>query len=958
MSERIYQVLYAKYNSVRRPEFRVTTEICEGPEGVFVRKRAGSKEAGAHLEAIAENAAGMKDYYRGIQVIPVDKGEGELRFPYINGQTLAEQIDVQHFERERFVDQVNRQIAVALSVREECRVPFEQTKAFETLFGKINISDVPALKPANIDGLLTNFVENESGVHCIDCEWVCPFPVPVQYIRYRLLLYLYVNQIHSQFDGLHLEEMLGWFGFSESECAMYWQMEDHFQQYVHGENRKYIYTEHYIKQRLYPEDMVREMNDMRADVAAKRSIIHDKDVHIGSLDHIIEGKENMIAAQKNIIRDKDVHIGNLERMMSDKDRQIQQQNDHIQQLILDFQTITNSFFWRITKPARVTVDKTKRLIRKNENVYLFTRFLKDALRHGGGYAKQRRQEYFEEKERIRIRSGWASEAELTQQKRDQFPRQVRFSILVPLYNTPNVFLREMIQSVIDQSYANWELCLADGSDSKHTSVRRICNRFARKDPRIKYRRLKENLGISGNTNACIDMATGDYIALFDHDDILHPSALYEVMKAVCDQGADYVYTDEVTFESPDWFKLITVHYKPDFAPDNLLANNYICHFSAFSANLLKKVGGFRTEYDGSQDHDMILRLTNAATKVVHIPRVLYWWRSHPQSVSQDIGAKQYAVDSAKRAVHDFLLDYRHVDVEVESTRAFPTIFRIKYPIRNLAKISIVIPNKDHIEDLKRCVDSILAKTSYPDYEIIIAENNSESEEIFSYYLELEKQKDIRVLRYDGAFNYSKINNWAVSHCNGQYIVLLNNDTEVITPDWLENMLMYAQREDVGAVGAKLYFPDGRIQHAGVVIKMGDDRVAAHAYYGAGHDHIGYMGRLCYAQDFSAVTAACLMIDRRKYDEINGLDEGFAVAYNDVDFCLKLRAKGYLNIFTPFAELYHHESASRGYETGEKLERFKRECSLFKSKWADVLEAGDPYFNPNLSLDSPMFEPKQ
>ena len=956
MSKGNCRVLYAKYNSERKPEFRVTTEFCEDASGVFVRKRAGEEAARAHLENILKNSDCLQEYYQNIRVLSAEQTEGELRFPCIKGQTLADQIVARGFDKARFVARVNEKLATVLSIHERYFVPFEMTDQFKAMFGKVEIGDVPALNPANIDSLFTNFIENEAGIYCIDCEWVCHFPVPLAYIRYRILLYLYVNQVRSMLNGVSLEEMLGWFGFSERECAVYWQMDDRFQQHVHGEGRRYIYDEHYKKANHFIGDMEREMQAMRADVLAKTGIIHDKDVHIGSQEKTIHDMKALVEAQEGIIHDKDVHIGTQEKTIHDKDVLIANQYAQIQKLTLDFQTISNAFFWRVTKPARVIMDNLKRLVKKNEPLYLFSRTAKDGLRHGPRYALKNRRDYLQAKRKALMANAWPTDEEMGRQRKETFPKRITFSILVPLYNTPEDFLREMIGSVQNQTYTRWELCLADGSDEAHDFVGKICQTLSRKDSRIRYRKLEKNLGISGNTNACIDMARGDYIALFDHDDILHPSALYEMMKAICQQDADFVYTDEVTFESPDKNRFITVHYKPDYAPDNLLANNYICHFSAFSAQLLKEVGGFRTDYDGSQDHDMILRLTHAASKVVHIPKVLYWWRSHPQSVSQDIGAKQYAVDAAKRAVHDFLLDYQHVDTVIESTRAFPTIFQIVYPLRKQAKVSIVIPNKDHVEDLTRCIRSIIDKSTYGNYEIVVVENNSESEEIFAYYEQLKKADNIRVLRYKGEFNYSKINNWAVRQCKGEYIVLLNNDTEIITPNWLENMLMYAQRDDVGAVGAKLYFPDGRIQHAGVVIKMGNDRIAAHAYYGAPHDYIGYMGRLCYAQDFSAVTAACLMIQKRKCDEVKGLDEDFAVAYNDIDFCLKLRKKGYLNIFTPFAEVYHYESASRGYETGEKLERFKREVSYFREKWSDVLEAGDPYFNPNLSLDSPMFEP--
>lgn len=998
-------VLYSKYNSTRRPEFRLTTEICEDKEGKFVRKRADRTAAAAHLQKIKINHSALQGYYQNIRIVDVKQEDDSLRIPYIEGSTLEEIIGRKNLGKEEYLALVREKMDTVLAVQDQYKVPFKSTDEFESVFGKVDLDNVPALNPANVDSLFSNFIENDEGIVCIDCEWVCPFAVPMNFIRFRILLYLYTLQTQNLINDLSLEEVFTYFGIPEEEIRIYREMDDHFQQFVHGDHRKYIYPDRYRKQDLsidgisqklkdqeehisnlekvvanrekevydkevhiqdlnkiihdkdvYIQDQEARIDNLQTVVTIREKEVNDKEVHIQDLDRIIHDKEVHIQDLNKIIHDKDVHIQDLNKIIHDKDVHIENQSARIRQLTADYEAVTNAFFWRITGPARKLLTGIKQKARKNERVYLSLSLVKDCMRHGFKYANQRRKNYIADKKRAREAASWPSEEIRAKQRKERFSRNVTFSILVPLYNTPEVFLREMIESVQEQTYPKWELCLADGSDAEHEIVGKICHEYAKKDRRILYKKLEKNLGISGNTNACIEMATGNYIALFDHDDILHPSVLYETMKAICEQDADYIYTDEVTFESPDKNKLITLHYKPDFAPDNLLANNYICHFSAFSMELLKKAGAFRSAYDGSQDHDIMLRLTHFANRVVHIPKILYWWRSHPQSVSQDIGAKQYAVDAAKRCVHDFIRDQYHVETIIESTRAFPTIFRIIWPIQNQPKVSIVIPNKDHIEDLQRCVSSILQKSTYGNYEIVVVENNSESDGIFDYYTQLEENDRIRVIRYEGEFNYSKINNWAVKQCDGDYIVLLNNDTEVITPEWLENMLMYAQREDVGAVGAKLYYPDGRIQHAGVVIKMGNDRIAAHAYVGAGHDHIGYMGRLCYAQDMSAVTAACLMINRRKYDEVNGLDEGFAVAYNDVDFCLKVRQEGYLNIFTPFAELYHHESATRGYETGEKLKRQQRECEIFRNKWADVLEKGDPYFNPNLSLDSPMFEP--
>ena len=549
------------------------------------------------------------------------------------------------------------------------------------------------------------------------------------------------------------------------------------------------------------------------------------------------------------------------------------------------------------------------------------------------------------------------EAERVRQQETVFERAVKISILVPLYNTPESFLREMIESVTNQTYGNWELCLADGSDAEHAYVGEICAEYIKADKgRIVYQKLEKNAGISGNTNECLKLATGEYIGLFDHDDILHPSALYEYVKVINEQGADYIYCDETTFKGNDINHMLTMHFKPDYAIDNLRANNYICHFSVFARNLLDGTELFRSKFDGSQDHDMILRLTDRAKKVVHVPRLLYYWRSHAGSVASGIDAKPYAVQAAKGAVADHLKRHGYDHFQITSTRAFETIFKIRYSIVGNPKISIVIANKDHASDLRRCISSIVEKSTYENYEIIVVENNSTTQEIFDYYKELEDAEQVKVVTYKApsekaGFNYSAVNNFGVSHATGDYILLLNNDTQVITVNWMEELLMYAQREDVGAVGGKLYYENKTIQHAGVVLALGAHRTAGHSHYGQHRENLGYMGRLCYTQNVSAVTGACLLVKKSLFEEVGGLDEGFAISLNDVDFCLKLRKRGLLNVFTPFAELYHYESISRGLDNeGEKAKRYNQESEKFRNKWKEVLDAGDPYYNPNFSLD--------
>jgi GT2 family glycosyltransferase len=602
--------------------------------------------------------------------------------------------------------------------------------------------------------------------------------------------------------------------------------------------------------------------------------------------------------------------------------------------------IKSNPLWKASAPARRFVNKSVNAYRKVKGI-------------GGVRGLKAKLAYKKREKLAKENYGTKSFPDEDRRKFEEsyeFEKRPLISILVPLYNTDETMLREMIGSVKWQTYSNWELCLADGSDDAHAYVKDVVASF--NDERIKYKKLEKNGGISENTNQCLTLATGEYIGLFDHDDILHPSALFEYVKVINEQDADYIYCDETTFKSGNINHMLTMHFKPDYAIDNLRANNYICHFSVFKRKLLDSTELFRTKFDGSQDHDMILRLTDKAERIVHVPKLLYYWRCHPASVASNISAKTYAIDAAKGAVADHLRKHGYTDFRITGTKAFETIFKIRYKINGTPLITIVIPNKDHASDLKRCVTSILEKSTYTNYEIIIVENNSTDKKTFDLYEELkETSEKIKVVEFKGEFNYSEVNNFGVSFAKGEYILLLNNDTEVISVNWLEEMLMYAQREDVGAVGAKLYYGDKTIQHAGVVIGLGAHRTAGHTHYKMPKDNLGYMGRLCYAQDVSAVTGACLLVKKSLWDKVGGLDTDFKISLNDVDFCLKLRKEGYLNVFTPFAELYHYESISRGLDDqGEKAERYNKESEHFRNKWKSELEKGDPYYNPNFSLD--------
>jgi GT2 family glycosyltransferase len=631
--------------------------------------------------------------------------------------------------------------------------------------------------------------------------------------------------------------------------------------------------------------------------------------------------------------------------------------DQVDDLQFKLDRIRNNKFWKASKPAR--------------DVYHFAQRQVDRVRNQGdakGIVKKIRYKIREKQaEKGYGTASFPDDAARKQQAAEAaaLPRQILFSILVPLYNTPKEYLKDMLDSVLNQTYGNWELCLADGSDEAHAYVGEVVAEYRARNEnlakRIRYQKLEKNGGISYNTNQCLAMATGNYIAPFDHDDYLHPSVLYWYVRAINEQNADYLYCDETTFKESNLNHFVTIHFKPDYAIDNLRANNYICHLSCFDKKLLEGEELYRTEFDGSQDHDMILRLTDKAQHIIHVPKLLYYWRSHAGSTAGNIAAKTYAIDAAKGAVADHLRRHGFKNFKITSTRAFETIFKITYEIEGEPKISIVIANRDHAEDLKRCLTSIFEKSTWENYEIIIVENGSTDEAVFRYYNEVTNgpYKDrVRVVTYEykegESFNYSRINNVGAAAATGDYILLLNNDTEVISVNWMEELLMYAQRPDVACVGGKLYYPDKTIQHAGIVIGLGAHRTAGHTHYKQRRENLGYMGRLCYTQDVSAVTGACLMVKKSIWQELGGLDESFEVSLNDVDLCLRAREKNYLNVFTPFAELYHYESASRGSDVDgrskDNATRYDKEAAKFHDRWQAVIDAGDPYYNPNFTLD--------
>jgi len=537
--------------------------------------------------------------------------------------------------------------------------------------------------------------------------------------------------------------------------------------------------------------------------------------------------------------------------------------------------------------------------------------------------------------------------ELKQQRKYRFNYQPKISIIVPVFNTPRQFLIEMIESVLGQTYPNWELCIVDGG-STEKYIKEILDNYSKMDKRIKVKYLSENKGIVGNSNEALNLATGDYITFLDHDDLLPPFALFEVVKAINENpDVDVIYSDEDKIGLDG--KRFDPYFKPDWNPDLLKSANYITHLFVIKKELLDNIGWFREGFDGSQDYDLILRATEKAKEIVHLPKILYHWRVWGNSSSFSPETKMYAYNAGKKALEEHLKRLS-LNGKVEILKPFYGWYKITYEIKETPLISIIIPNKDNINLLQNCLESIYKKSTYKNFEILIVENNSVEEKTFRFYEEIEKRfKNLKIIYYDKTFNWSAINNYAVNYSRGEVLLFLNNDTEATNGDFLERMVEHLQREEVGIVGAKLYFPDNTIQHAGVIVGLGG--VAGHSHKHFPRNHPGYFGRLISIQNLSAVTGACMMVKRRVFEEVGGFSEEFPVTFNDIDFCLKVREKGYLIVWTPYAELYHYESKTRGYDdTPEKQERFKREIERFQKKWKSFLEKCDPYYNPNLSLD--------
>ena len=739
-----------------------------------------------------------------------------------------------------------------------------------------------------------------------------------------------------------------------------------------------------------------ELNELKQHAANLNQAVAERDGQIGNLNQAIAERDGHIANLNQAVAERDGQIGSLNQGIAERDGQIANLNQGIAErdgqiasldqavaerdgqiaiLTSEIHVLMASTSWKMTAPVRFTGHQVKRVR------HLF-RILPGIVQRGGGvwattrkaFTVMRREGMAGIKGRLHIVNAQAASVldesgqlvdcnDYTEWVRlydtlddaararirgkiDAMPRRPTISFIMPVYDSPLEFLDKAIWSVRNQLYPEWELCVADDA-SKNQAVRDLLKRHAAEDDRIRVVFRAENGHISAASNSALKLAQGEFIAMFDHDDQISEHALYLVAEELNRKPElDFIYSDQDKIDTKG--RRYDPYFKPDFNPDLLRSQNFVDHLAVFRATLVRELGGWRTEFDGSQDYDLVLRFTEqlSPARIAHIPYVLYHWRAVPGSLAIDAGAKNYAASRSRQALAEHLKRLGINGAEVTSHHPNLSIHRVIYPLSEEPLVSVIIPTKDGVDILRQCMDGLFNKTDYKNFEVIIINNQSKKTETYEYFKELSSDQRVKIINYDHPFNYSRINNIAVHEAKGSVLVFLNNDIEVINRDWLREMVSHAIRPEIGAVGARLYYPDGTVQHAGVL--LGYKGRAGHMYRYASPYWLGYWARGVLIQNLTAVTAACMVLRREIFEAVGGFDEeNFTVTFNDVDLCLRIHQKGYRNLYTPYAELYHHESKTRG------LLAFQSEEDYFATKWKPYIE-NDPAYNPNLSLEAEDF----
>jgi len=915
----------------------------------------------------------LRQFHHNITLIPGSNGYSIKRSPIHEGKSQVTTqglkfhlIDEGYIEGELLSYNIFRSL---LEEKQEAEISYAALKLHEYLLAKYSLNKVddggyPLVSGKAMDCTFWNVIVDSKGdLHFIDRKWEYEEGIPVDIILFRSLFFIYdaivpflnekerIEFISSVMKHIYPQ-------YSEERWKLGLRFEERIQSEVNGKPVKVGLNSCALNSVKKEVDRLRaaekELVDLRAATLSIKEQNQIFETELLSLNTKLAGLESELhqrAEREKALETERQNLvaanGNLERVKSNLEGELSSIRGSITwRMVMKYQGAINSIF-----------PTGSRLWRAYGRGLLGLRII---TTEGPGALFSKVKEYVDYKKSVSTQSDynqWILKNEPTASQLKQYSRESKrflfrpkISIITPVYNPEVAWIKSTIESVLRQAYDNWELCLADASTRE--DIKKFLKKYAKKDPRIKIKFLSQNKGISGNTNEALSLATGEYIGLLDHDDELSPDALYEVVKYLQDhRNADMVYSDEdkINLEG----KRIDPFFKPDWSQDMFLSCMYTCHFGVYRKSIIDQIEGFREGYDGSQDYDLVLRVIDKTKNIAHIPKILYHWRMVPGSTSGSIDSKRYAYEAAKRAIKDYMV---RNDIKGEVIDGlWVGSYYVKRDLIKKPMVSIIIPTKDNAKVLKNCINSIVKNTQYMNFEIIIVNNNSKENDTFEYFEKLQEYSNVRILDYNENFNFSAINNYAVKYSNGEIILFLNNDTKVITDTWMTSMLEQVQRSEVGAVGCKLLYPDNTVQHAGIILGINGrndgNNVAANCPYRGNGSHQGYFGRENIIINLSAVTAACMMIRKEVFKKIGGFDENLSVAYNDVDLCIRLRQEGYLIIYMPYAILYHYESLSRGYEdASEKLERFEKEIGYMRKKWASVIDAGDPYYNRNLSLN--------
>lgn len=902
------RLIYVKFNSFRRPDYRISTEIVDDGGKLSVIKRPMNKASEANVAGIADKYDLLRELYTDIKPIPCEKKGDSVVFPYINGTELLSDIDLQHLDEDGLYKEIDKALGRVFAFNAEAK-PFVKTDRFTEIFGDLEPKESEESYPVtNIDSNLDNFLSDGEQIWCIDYEWVADFPVPIRFVKYRTLLYFYTKNYELIDKSITVDGIFSHYGFSGEDIELFAAMDDHFQQFVHGEDRKYILTSRYEREHKPINEIIEtadtlpkviELKDqhianLNEQIVHLNKVIAGKDDIIDNLESDVEERDSLIGDLESDVKERDILIGNLDRAVKDRDYAIEQQASHIEEYR---RALRNPLF-----ATKLAVKKIKNRMAKPEEAPTIP------------YDK------------------WIAHVESLEAYEDYFEYKPKISVILPVCSGQDKHLAPCIESVLGQKYKNFEICIAyDGSLTE--DVRTILEKY-KDNPKVKTVSCDDNANCA---NSALELATGEYTAFLDGNDLISPNALYEAVKELNkNKDLDFIYSDEDRIDSNG--SRCMPHFKPDWSPDTLMSFMYTGKFGIYRTDMVRKIGGLREGFDGAKDYDFVLRFTEQTTadKIGHIAKILYHCR--------EWGNKTDSLDSTRK-VKEEALARRGLKAELEQVSGMEQ-WRVNYTSKTESKVSIIIPSKDNPELLKQCLDTLTGKTIYKNYEVIVVDNGS-SDENRSKYEQLIDSVGGKYIYEKEDFNFSYMCNLGASKATGGYYLFLNDDIEIIDGEWLGRMLGQAELPHAGAVGAKLLYPGGDlIQHCGVFcIGVGP----VHAFGGMTDSIDYYFGRNKAGYNWSAVTAACLLVSAEKFNAVNGFDETFKVTYNDVELCFRLYEAGYYNVVRNDVVLNHHESASRGDDRLDeaKMQRLIRE----KNRLYDLhpkMKSYDPFYNINLT----------